>query len=348
MNANVKKSIPWIIIVILLIVAIFVIYFLASRQNDKEAEIEQIKSGYVGKLALERNKVDSIQNLLDETLLELDTCENGLVRELTPEEENAALKQELEALKSKPAPVTRNRITTRTSGNRTTKPDVTETTFTNTFSAPKKTPVITETSYVADDSELPITNYEGGISGDFGTTISGDGHLIYFIKTSIVANNKGNIAPRLNGESGGQFTLDSKKGYWFYVDNRLISGQEINSASYAVTWNIFIGHVNYGTGSYPAYLPHQSLKSLINNVRGFEYGEITQSDLTEMAKSNSSIANGTIKPLRLSSSPGHDNANFWHGWNFVTKIYAKKKIVTSMNMGYPKNIGYRYVYSQCA
>lgn len=340
MNANLKKSIPWVIVGLIIIIAAFLIYYLVSCNLEKKAEIQKIKNEYVAKLADEKNYSLNLQ-------LKLDTCEQGLVKELTPEDEIALLRQEIEELKNQPMPVVRTKVKT-SAPRKTTKPDVTETVFTSDFSAPKKTPVITETTYTADDSQLPITNYEGGISGDFGTTISGDGHLIYFIKASIVANNKGNVAPRLNGESGDQFTLDNKKGYWFYVDNRLISGQEINSAGYAVTWNIFIGNVNYGTGSYPAYLPHQSLKSLINNVRGYEYGEITQSDLNEMAKSNSSIANGTIKPLKLSSSPGRDNANFWHGWNFVTKIYAKKKIVTSMNMGYPKNIGYNYIYSRCA
>lgn len=326
MNANVKKSIPWVIVGLVLLIACFILYFAFSKINNERQKIDEEKAVYISTISTERNKVDSLENALYQTHLDLDTCEQGLVPELTTEQEIAGLKAELEAFKSKPTPVTRNRTTTRISSRKTTPPDVSETVFTSTFSSPKK-PIITETSYAADDSQLPITNYEGEITGDFGTTISGNGHLIYFIKASIVANNKGNIAPRLNGESGGQFTLDNKKGYWFYVDNRLISGQEINSAGYAVTWNIFIGHVNYGTGSYPAYLPHQSLKALINNVRGYEYGEIIQSDLTEMAKSNSSIANGTIKPLRLSSSPGRDNANFWHGWNFVTKIYAKKKTV---------------------
>lgn len=347
------KTILWIVGIVVVVGGMIFggIKACSGPSTDDSAAIAKHEKDSINSVIIGlQNDLDNANAERNDYKAKLDTCENNIQRPLSVEERLAAAEAELANLKAKPAPAQKVRYTA-PKQKRSKPADVTETQFAPvSFTAPNRTPVRTETSYTADNTSLPITNYEGEISGDFGTTISSDGHLVYFIKSSVVANNKGNVAPRLNGENGAAFTLDKGTGYWYYIDSRLISGQEINSAGYAVTWNIFIGHVNYGTGSYPAFLPHQSLKPLINGVRGYEYGEITASDLTEMSKSNASIANGTIKPLRLSSSPGHDNANFWHGWNFVTKIYAKKKIVTSMNMDYQKNtnLGYHYVYNHCA
>jgi hypothetical protein len=74
-------------------------------------------------------------------------------------------------------------------------------------------------------------------------------------------------------------------------------------------------------------LPHESLKGLIVDVRGQEYGEITAEDLRLMGEKNQMIAEGLIKPLRINNHPGRNNENFWHGWDFVTPIYAKTKIM---------------------
>lgn len=209
--------------------------------------------------------------------------------------------------------------------------DVPQTTFKQEFKRSEPAPAAPQTvveEYAPSGATLPVTDFQGDLVGDFGTTIDGKGNLIYYVRQSMIAANKGSGAPRLNGEGGAPFTLDRNTGYWYLVDNRLISAEQINNSSYPVRWNIYIGRVNYGAGSYPAFLPHESLKPLIESVRGFEYGQITNDDLAQMANGNKSIANGTIKPLRLSENPGRENKNFWHGWDFVTKIYAKRKTTT--------------------
>jgi len=316
----IKKNLAWVIVIILLIISLAFIAYKLYQSNIEKAQLSGKNEQLQGSLQEEKNAANLYFH-------QLDTCEHGIPR---PTPVAVAVVQAQPEMVAAPQPqlVAKKRTPKKS----VKRQDVEEVQFTQSSFAPVRSsapaPVRTETNYAADNNSLPITNYEGDINGDFGTTIDANGHLIYFIKASVIANNKGNTAPRLNGEHGSPFTLDKSSGYWFYVDQRLISGQEINSSGYAVIWNIFIGQVNYGTGSYPAFLPHQSIKPLLNKVRGFEYGEITKEDLAEMGKDNSHIANGTIRPLRLSSSPGHDNAQFWHGWNFVTKIYAKKKTVT--------------------
>jgi|GEM_PF-4856650 len=239
-----KKNLGWVIAFILLLLLVI---FLAYRFHKSEIE-KTLLSCQNEQLATDLNNQKSATDLY---AAKLDTCEHGIPR-------------------PKPAPVVVQQVQApvkKVANKPSKKNDVAELSFAKTsFSAPVRAaaPVKTETTYQAEDSSLPITNYEGAITGNFGTTINGNGHLIYFIKESVIANNKGNIAPRLNGVNGEPFILDKSSGYWYLVDSRLISSQEINNSGYAVVWNIYIGRVNYGTGSYPAFLPHQSLKALIN------------------------------------------------------------------------------------
>jgi len=317
-------------LVLLLILALFFIFKACDSEKEK-AQAAKEKADAAKEIATEKDRAALY-------LAQLDTCKDALPRKLTLEERLKIAEDRLANMKDRPTrtPVIRHTVRRTYPARKTVRRnDVEETQFPTSFfqqktttQAPRSSARTETTNYSIDNGALPITNYLGAITGDFGTTIDGTGHLIYFIKASVVSNNKGNVAPRLNGENGAQFTLDSSTGYWFLLDSRLISGQELNSAGYAVVWNTYIGQVNYGTGSYPAYLPHQSIKALLNKVRGFEYGEITQEDLAQMGQDNAAVANGTIHPLRLNSSPGHDNVNFYHGWNFVTEIYAKKKTVT--------------------
>lgn len=255
-------------------------------------------------------RIDSLQKALNK-------CK-GIKEKLTPEEELALLRKENAALRKGPKKVTF-----------AAEPeDVTEEKFTNIkFGQPA--PTITSETYDADGTSLPITQYEGEIKGDFWVTIDGQGHLLYALKASAWPITQ---APRLNFENGPEFTLDSQSGYWYYVDlSRLVSVQEINK-KYA-EWNVFIGLTNYGTGSYPTFLPHQSLKPLINKVRGKEWGEISDSDLIQMRKENKNIwtpeAEGGLIPFRLDATNGRalgkEDRNLYQGWNFRNIIFAKRK-----------------------
>ncbi len=281
----------------------------------------------------ESNKCSDQNSALTAERDSLQKALNACMGIMSPEDSMKMRIANLEAELAKRQPVTRQSApaTYRPSQARPQR-DVPQTTFKEKFKRSEPAPAPAQTvveEYAPTAGTLPVTDFQGDLVGDFGATIDGKGNLVYYVKQSLIAANKGSGAPRLNGEGGAPFTLDRNTGYWYLVDNRLISAEQINNSSYPVRWNIYIGRVNYGAGSYPAFLPHESLKPLIESVRGFEYGQITNDDLSQMAKGNSSIANGTIKPLRLSENPGRDNKNFWHGWDFVTKIYAKRKTTTN-------------------
>ncbi|MFZ2310482.1 MAG: hypothetical protein WAW11_02975 [Patescibacteria group bacterium] len=261
-------------------------------------------------LSYASEQIDSLQKALNK-------CK-GVKEPLTPEEEIALLKRENAALRKGPKKFTL-----------TAEPDVQETKFTGNFSKPA--PTVTTENYDATGSSLPITEFEGDIKGDFWVTIDGQGHLLYALKASAWPITQ---APKLNFENGPDFILDQQAGYWYYIDlSRLVSVQEINKYQYAVEWNVYIGQTNYGTGSYPTYLPHQSLKPLINKVRGKEWGEISDSDLALMHMENKNIwtpgVEGGFRPFRLDDKNGRafgkEDRNLYQGWNFRNIIFAKRK-----------------------
>jgi hypothetical protein len=317
---NWKKWLGVIGGIILLFMMAFVTFKACNNAETKKAETAEAKVAPVvdpcaEKLKAALARADSLQAALDIC------CPKPKV--LTVEEKLAIVERELAALKraprsynSKPKDVSPTE-------------DVVEKSFTGNNFKPKNT-TVTEETFPADNTSLPITQYEGGFSGAYCLTINDDGYLVYGIK------NAPNItqAPLLNSENGPAMTLDNASGYWFYIDyNRLVSVQEINTWNYAMEWNVYIGQTNYGTGSYPTYLPHQSLKPLINKVRGKEWGEITDDDLMQMRKENPDIwtpsSEGTLRPFRLDATNGRaygkEDKNLYQGWNFRTKIYAKKR-----------------------
>lgn len=291
-----------------------------SERDEAKNERDNAQS----ELSYASERIDSLKKALNK-------CK-GVKEPLTPEEEIALLKREVANLKKGPKKITL-----------TAEPDVTEEKFTNIkFGQPA--PTITTENYDATGGSLPITQYEGDIKGDFWVTIDGQGHLLYALKASAWPITQ---APKLNFENGPDFVLDQQAGYWYYIDlSRLVSVQEINNYQYAVEWNVYIGQTNYGTGSYPTYLPHQSLKPLINKVRGKEWGEISDSDLTQMRKENKNIwtpeAEGGLRPFRLDATNGRalgkEDRNLYQGWNFRNIIFAKKKTTITGQLFYsPKD-----------
>lgn len=257
---------------------------------------------------LEKQRADSLQKALNECL--------GI---LSPEDslklQIKNLEKEVASLKKRPVAAPK-------------KQDAVVATFNETFK--RSQPTVQQKrveQFAPADTRLPITDFEGDLSGQFGTTVNEKGNLVYYISQALIDRYSGNGAPRLNGESGPQFSYNEGNGYWILVDNRLIATEQINSDTHLIRWNVYIGQIHHSLGSYPAFLPHESLKSLIVEVRGQEYGEITAEDLRLMAQRNEMIAQGLIKPLRINSNPGRNNENFWHGWDFVTKIFARTKTV---------------------
>jgi hypothetical protein len=285
--------------------------------NDELANANAQWANAIAERDNANNELSNASERIDSLTKALNKCK-GIKEPLTPEEEIALLKKEVAALKKSPKKVTF-----------TAEPDVQETKFTGNFGKPA--PTITTENYDATGGSLPITEFEGDIKGDFWVTIDGQGHLLYALKASAWPITQ---APKLNFENGPDFVLDQQAGYWYYIDlSRLVSVQEINNYRYAVEWNVYIGQTNYGTGSYPTYLPHQSLKPLINKVRGKEWGEISDSDLIQMRKENKNIwtpeAEGGLRPFRLDATNGRalgkEDRNLYQGWNFRNIIFAKRK-----------------------
>lgn len=298
------KKWVWIVaITILIVVAFFIGKGLGHANQDQVNEkwkdsLAIVESAYFEELQIARGEIALLT-------AKLDTCKNGLVRPLTMEEQLQAVKDELEALKKKPQ-VVRTRTTAR--------PDVAERSVTNTFVAASASQAKSTTMI-----SLSGVEYEGDISGDLGTTITPDRRLVYFLKNyaSIVGS------PLLNGSK--KMTLDAD-GYWYYIDPRILSEEEIINGFF--TWNARINDVNWGAGKYDAWLPHETLKPLINDIRGFEYGMITNDDLNKMSQRDSRVwspnnPSGIFQPLPGISKARNDN-NFWHGWNYRTKINYKR------------------------
>ena len=310
-----KKSYILIIItgVLLLVLLIFGLGYCnrvskeSAQQEEQFSQLKEEKEQAQSQAEIEALRADSLQEALNECL--------GIEAPLSPEDsmklEIENLKKDLASLRRRSAPA---------------KKDVVVATFDEKFK--RSEPVIEQRSvekFAGTDTRLPITYFEGDLVGEFGATVNEESHLLYYLSQALISRYSGDGAPRLNGESGPQFSYDEGTGYWFLVDNRLISAEQINSTAHLIRWNVYIGQVNHSFGSYPAYLPHESLKGLIVDVRGQEYGEITVEDLRLMGQKNQMIAEGLIKPLRINDHPGRNNENFWHGWDFVTPIYAKTK-----------------------
>ena len=319
-----------------IIIAIFVIMFGFSscdsscQSSQEKAKIIEQNNAHANELRAAKSRADSLQAALD------NCCPKEKV--LTVEEQLALLRLEISTLR-KPS----TRISYRSYRKPATNPapDVAEKTFSGSSSfAPEPTKSISASveTFSGDNGTLSVTLYEGALDGDYCITIDGTGHLLYCLKNSVFTSVKPSIpAPRLNGENGPEFTFDKESGYWYYIDGRLISVQEINNYQYALEWNVYTGQTNYGSGSYPTYIPHQFMKSLINKVRGKEWGEITDSDLGKMRAENPNVwtptQEGTLRPFRLNSNDGRaigkEDRNMYQGWNFRNRIYGKKKITIS-------------------
>ncbi len=312
------------IVILLIILCLFALKFYGDRKIGEENKTTK------NPCTEAEMRADSLQKALNKCL--------GIPEPMTVEEQLAKVIAELDVIKKMPKGKTII-ITEKKPDTNPIYGDVSEESFTNnefTRKANNNSSLTTTIeTFDPDNGNLPITLYQGKVTGDWGVTIDGTGHSLYFIKNSVFMSGNPTIpAPRVRGVNGPEMTLDNSTGYLFWVDqSRLVSVQEINNYKYAIEWNIYIGETNYGTGTYETWLPHQVLKPLINKVRGKEWGEITDQDLIKMNAENSNIwtpqNEGTIRPFRLNNEGGRaigrEDQNLYQGWNFRNRIYAEKK-----------------------
>ena len=309
------KNLLWMIfIIILLLTTIFLSFKLVSsfkERNKLTSENEELQAS-----------LGDQRNLTDLYVAKLDTCEKGIEKPLTTEEKLARVEAENERLKSqqvvvkpvtvKQAPVKKKRVAV--------KKDVTETSFrSETFVPVTRT---SSTLTVASNNVTSNTQYKAVLKGDIGTTINASLNPVYYIKGS----NSIKSAAFWCGDSNKKMNYDSETGYWFYIDvSRILSGQELSDQSFVLLWNIRTGTINWGGGSYETWLPHEEIKPLLNSVRGFEYGFITDSDLNQMSQKDSRIwsqnnPTGIYQPLLNVGVHERTDVNFWQGWNYRTKV----------------------------
>lgn len=324
-----KKILIWIIAAIVL-VALAIIFLpklkTAKTEKPKSAEVALLEKK-ISSLEAQTNEVnaenlslsDSLQavaakaKVADSLQRALNQCQ-GIPAPMTDAQKLAAYEKrygKLDAPKSNKKPVVKKAPVKRSAP----KADVAEVDFGSSFSV-KTTSIAAPVSYAAAS-----TQFFGQMKGSYFTTIDAEGYLMYGISKSLSTQ-----APRLNGINGQLFV--SNGSYWTCTDKtRLISVAEINSADATVVWTVYIGQKNYGTGSYPMFLPHESLKPLIVEARGYDYGAITSTDIQRMAQTNPLVG----KSLIPNSAEGHSSTdqNFWNGWSFRSKIVAVKKTTTT-------------------
>lgn len=306
-----------IVIGIVIAIVLLALVYIFLIKPGKKTEKTQAENKEMTELKAQLQKADKEYNTLYDSLnvvaakaQRADSLQKALNKcqgVMTVEEENAALKKELADTKAKLA---KKPVAKKTAVRKSPKADVTPVDFPTTFTATATKSVGPSDSYAVSSDQ-----FAGVSKGDYLTTIDDAGYLTYKVSKKLSAQ-----APRLNGVSGPKFSDNGN--YWTYTDNsRLISTAEINTAT--VIWTIYVGDKNYGTGSYPVFLPHELLKPLIVQARGYDYGAITSADIQRMAQTNPLVG----KSLIPNSADGHSatDQNYWNGWAFKTKIVAVKK-----------------------
>lgn len=311
----------WTIIVLVAIAGIWFLLVKVGKEPVKEDVTQHQQDSINNVIATLQIDLANANIERDTYKAKLDTCENGIQRPLTTEERLAAAEAELERLKNRPVAVAAPVRRTYTKAKRTTvKNDVEETQFQAvTFSAP----VVKVNSSMTQVSDNTASNiqYKAVFKGDVGATITPKLNPIYYIK----GNASIKSAPYWCGDSNKKMSYDQETGYWFYIDyGRILSDQELTDSNFHLLWNIFIGTVNWGGGSYKAWMPHESVKPLLNSIRGFEYGFITNDDLNQMSRKDSRVwspsnPTGIYQPLKEAVHERTD-PNFWHGWNYRVKV----------------------------
>lgn len=308
----------WKVLIGVAIAAVLVLGYIFLIKPGKKTEKTSAENKEMTELKAQLQKADKEYNTLYDSLnvvsakaqradslqKALNQCQ-GIPEPMTMEEELAATKKALAEANAKLA----KKPVTKTTVKKTPKADVAESSFPTTFTATTKSVGSSDSYAVSSDQ------FTGASKGDYLTTIDDAGYLTYKVSKKLSAQ-----APRLNGVSGSIFFDNGN--YWTHTDkSRLVSAAEINTAT--VTWTIYIGNKNYGTGSYPVFLPHELLKPLIVQARGYDYGAITSADIQRMAQSNPLVGRSLIP----NSADGHSatDQNYWNGWAFKTKIVAIRK-----------------------
>lgn len=199
--------------------------------------------------------------------------------------------------------------------------------------APKKDEVPIQEAF---KSPAPSQRIDGGnvggveeflpvYSGDYGTTTSieetpGTAYLLHYLSDAAFKRaNPTTEVPEMNEQ---RMTFKADIGYWINIDYGTILTRELILANDKYCWSVYIGEFIYSGGSYDMWIPHETLKPIMKQVRGREDGKATDAELQKMGESVPGIKQGTISQNGIAvKASGKD----YYGWQFCTPINYKTK-----------------------
>ncbi len=166
--------------------------------------------------------------------------------------------------------------------------------------------------------------YDPVFEGDVGVTFFCDGsgyaYPDYYL-SNVAYEREHCSSAEVSGQNGQAMSL-GQNGYWQAIDfNTRLTPDLIENGHFQ--WSIYIGDFQDQGFSYPRYLPHESIKPIIRQVRGREDGEITADDLKAMAPYSVGIEKGCIRPNDAFGT-GTDGKRY-EGWEFYMNMSYKKK-----------------------
>lgn len=177
-------------------------------------------------------------------------------------------------------------------------------------------PVVAASTANASTSILPYRY------GKMGKTIN-RGYLEYYILKSFYNEANGSSIPELSYRGSGKLFAEDGE-YWIYIDKKVVVTDSYLLQPGCEPWTAYIGDDR----GYPAYLPHEAIKSSIQQARGDLSGAITSDDVKKIGQLVPEVANGTFRPnkIRKTNENYANNDNlYYEGWSACSQVNYKKK-----------------------
>jgi hypothetical protein len=188
--------------------------------------------------------------------------------------------------------------------------------FTPNWTTPAPAPVTAKIeSY---QNTLNLSDYSPKMVGDYGTTFTMAGHPIYFLSAPYYKKLGYTIPPKWNGKY--PMVLNNNGSYWIYEDSSVVLDYS-SMVNKTWIWCVWVGQRTSGASTYDMYLPHESIKPLLQAYLGREYGKISSDDLKILSRYSPGIANGSIMPNDIveNNALGYKDSHVYEGWEFCTK-----------------------------
>lgn len=157
-------------------------------------------------------------------------------------------------------------------------------------------------------------------------TVAEDGvHLKYVIVRSFYDEADVSGIPELSDRgSGKRFTMSLDGQRWEYIDMKVIVTDSYLLQVGCEPWTAYVGDER----GYPTFLPHQWLKTYIEQARGNLSGNITQEDVKNIAKLVPEVANGLFRPNKVrktNENYANNDGLYYEGWSVCSQLIYRKK-----------------------